>query len=88
MTPEQVDIYRKASQTGAISNEMNPLYLFSITHTHLLIRIVSGELDARVLAGMELNRRSHELGKDFPAEGIEKKAAQKKTVGKSKGRKL
>ncbi|WP_433863909.1 hypothetical protein [Sphingobacterium thalpophilum] len=88
MTPEQVDIYRKASETGAISDEMNPLYLFSITHTHLLIRILSGELDARVLAGMELNRRNHELGKDFPADGIKKKTEQNNTAGKSKGRKF
>lgn len=88
MTPEQVDIYRKTSETGAISDKMNPLYLFSITHTHLLIRIVNGALDARDRACMELNPRNHELGKDFPASGIEKKAVQKNAVGKGKRRKF
>lgn len=88
MTPEQVEIYRKAAETGAIPDEMNPLYLFSQTHTHLLVRIVGGELDPRVMAGMELNRRHHVMGADFPAEGVDKRKTAKNKMHKNQGRKM
>ncbi len=61
MTPEQIEIYNKAAELGTIPDEMNPLFLFSITHSHLLLRIVAGEFDPVALARQELENRGIEV---------------------------
>lgn len=40
-----------------MKDDLNPAYIFSLTHTELLCRIVSGELDATELARKALAER-------------------------------
>lgn len=48
------------AHTGEVSDAKNPLFIFSRTDSELLERVVSGELDAKQLAMLELeNRRPH-----------------------------
>lgn len=46
--------------TGEISDAKNPIFIFAMTDSELLEKVVSGELDAKQLAMMELEgRRPH-----------------------------
>lgn len=40
-----------------LTDDKNPIYLFSITHTDLLVKIVNGEIDALELAKQQLKSR-------------------------------
>ncbi len=57
MTPEQIEIYRKAADLGTIPDNMNPLFLLQGVHPHLLIRIVNLEFNVQDLAKHELQSR-------------------------------
>ena len=48
------------SKTGEISDAKNPIFIFALTDSELLERVISGELDAKQLAMLELeSRRPH-----------------------------
>lgn len=44
-----------------IPDELNEKFLFNMTHTQLLLRIVSGEIDAKELAIKQLNNRGLDI---------------------------
>lgn len=87
MTPEQIEIYNKAAEIGTISDDMNPLFLFSITHSHLLLRIVAGEFDPIALAKHELENRGIEIPRNNMVPQIKKEPKQKVSKN-SRGKKL
>lgn len=82
-------MYNKAAELGTIPDEMNPIFLFAITHSQLLLRIVVGEVDVFALAKMELENRGYEIPdvelKTARDQG--EKARLKKSASK-KGKKL
>jgi len=80
MTEEQIEIYRKATEHGIIPDDMNPLFLFRLTHPHLLIRLLQGELDVAVLAKLELEGRGLDTTRlwDGFRKAEQKKQEQKK----------
>jgi len=45
----------------AISDELNPQYLFSLTATDLLVQIANGSIDAKKIATMQLGIRGLNL---------------------------
>lgn len=54
------DKYREfetKARTGDIPDELNPIFLFNLTRTELLVQIVSGELDTVELAQRQLGNR-------------------------------
>mgnify|MGYP000907590756 CR=1 FL=1 len=54
----------KQSETGEISDEDNPAFLFNGINTSILLKIASGEISAQFLAHMELvNRGLDKAGK-------------------------
>lgn len=57
MTTEQYQSYQNAADTGEIKDAVNPIFIFSLTATELLVKIVSGEIDAVGLAKLELQNR-------------------------------
>lgn len=40
-----------------MQDELNPKYIFSLTKNELLVKIVSGEIDIKLLAELELKDR-------------------------------
>lgn len=44
-----------------IPDELNEKFLFNMTHTQLLLRIVSGEIDAKELAIKQLKNRGLDI---------------------------
>lgn len=85
MTPEQIELYNKAAELGTIPDDMNPLFLFSVTHSHLLLRIVAGDFDPVALAKQELKNRGIEIPRNNMVPQIKKEPKQK--VSKNSRRK-
>ena len=46
----EVEALNRASMDGTLRDELNPLFVFSMTHNDLLIAIATGKLDAVQLA--------------------------------------
>ncbi len=92
MKKEELEKYRQAAQDGSLPDEQNPLFLYSLTHTDLLVRIAAGELNVRALAREELTNRG--LDENGIWVGLRKKeqnkpkAAIRARPGKRKGRSL
>ena len=82
-------MYNKAAELGTIPDDMNPIFLFSITHSHLLLRIVADEIDVVALAKRELENRGYDIPKVKTKSSLPlvKKTAVKKTATK-KGKTL
>lgn len=59
MTPEQIALYNKASELGTVPDDKNPLFLFSVTDSHLLLRILDDDFDLKALARWELKGRGY-----------------------------
>ncbi|WP_209864184.1 hypothetical protein [Chitinophaga sp. OAE865] len=57
MTEDQIDFYRQAAINGSLPDELNPIYIFSLTKVDLLVMIASQKLDASFLALKELEQR-------------------------------
>lgn len=57
MTEEQIKDFQVAAELGLIPDGENPLFIFSQTHTDLLVEIVGGEIDIVRLAKRELECR-------------------------------
>lgn len=61
MKPEEFEKYRKAFEDGSIPDDLNPLSLFSITATNLLVRGLAGEFSFTELAKYQLVNRGLNL---------------------------
>jgi len=57
MTKETYQAFQQAAMNGTIEDAQNPVFMFTLTDTRLLMQIASGELDARQLARLELMNR-------------------------------
>ena len=57
MTAEQIELYQKAAELGTVPDDKNPLFLFSVTDSHLLLRILNDDFDLKALARRELEGR-------------------------------
>ena len=57
MTDTQWEQYQEAAKRGTIKDELNPIFIFGMTHNELLVKIASGELDMKDLAKRELAAR-------------------------------
>jgi len=57
MTLEQMNKYKQAAKDGSLSNEENPLFLFSTTSTNLLVKLLGKELNLATLVRMQLRER-------------------------------
>ncbi|MBK1439789.1 hypothetical protein JHJ32_07330 [Parapedobacter sp. ISTM3] len=83
MTEAQIRRYEKAAEKGIIRDEENPIFLFSITPTKLLVKLLSGKFDLKSMARMELrNRGLDDKGKWVGFDLAGHKPARKKATGK------
>lgn len=83
MTEDQIRKYNRAAEEGTIPDAENPLFLFSITHTKLLVKLLSGKLDVEQLVRMELrNRGLNDKGKWIGFGNSNYKVSKKKSAGK------
>lgn len=57
MTTEELNYLKAAASLGLIPDAENALFIFSQTHKDILLRIVSGKIDAVEFARMELQNR-------------------------------
>lgn len=57
MTPEQIKQYEQAAKDGSVPEEENPLFLFSMTSTNLLVKLLSREFNFITLIRMQLRER-------------------------------
>jgi hypothetical protein len=57
MTQAEINHYRAAASLGLIPDEENPIFLFNMSHTDLLLGIINGEIDAVEMARMEMRAR-------------------------------
>ncbi len=53
----EVEALNRASMDGTLRDELNPLFVFSMTHNDLLVAIATGKLDAVQLAKEQLAGR-------------------------------
>jgi hypothetical protein len=64
MNTEELNYYKAAASLGLIPDEENPIFIFGMTHTDLLVDIVKGKIDMVELARHELWARGlNEKGK-------------------------
>ena len=61
MTTEQYKQFQQAADIGTIKDDVNPIFIFSMTATELLTKIVSGEINAVELAAIELQNRGLDM---------------------------
>ncbi len=64
----------KASMDGALRDELNPLFVFQMTHNELLVAIATGKLDTVQLAREELANRG--MGKAGSWVGFDRAEAE------------
>ena len=64
----------KASMDGALRDELNPLFVFQMTHNDLLVAIATGKIDAVQLAKEELANRG--MGKEGTWVGFDRAEAE------------
>ena len=57
MTQAEINHYRAAASLGVIPDEENPIFLFNMSHTDLLLGIINGKIDAVEMARMEMRAR-------------------------------
>lgn len=58
---KQYQEFIQAGEAGTLKDDANPVYLFSTTWTDLLLKIVSGEVDAQFMAYKQLKDRGLDL---------------------------
>ena len=64
----------KASMDGTLRDELNPLFVFQMTHNDLLVAIATGKIDAVQLAREELANRG--MGKTGSWVGFDRAEAE------------
>ena len=57
MEQKKIDELNTAALEGSLLDDENPIFLFSLTNTKLLVQIVKGEIDAVELARLQLKNR-------------------------------
>ena len=57
MTKQEVNYYKAAASLDLMPDEENPIFFFNSAHKDLLMDIITGKLDARQLARMEMRNR-------------------------------
>jgi len=57
MTTQDYKTYKNQALTGTLADDDNPIFIFSDTRIKLLADIISGKIDAKELAKMELKNR-------------------------------
>ena len=70
----EVAALNKASMDGTLRDELNPLFVFQMTHNDLLVAIAIGKLDAVQLAREELANRG--MGKAGSWVGFDRAEAE------------
>ena len=68
----EVAALNAAAMNGTLPDDLNPLFLFQMTHNDLLVAIATGKLDAVQLAREELANRG--IGKAGTWVGFERAA--------------
>ena len=57
MTKQELNYYKAAASLGLMPDEENPIFLFNGANKDILLDIISGKIDARQLARMEMRNR-------------------------------
>lgn len=70
----EVAALNKASMDGTLRDELNPLFVFQMTHNELLVAIATSKLDAVQLAQEELANRG--MGKAGSWVGFDRAEAE------------
>jgi len=60
MIDKQITEWRRAAMEGTLPDEENPLFIFNSTSTNLLIKMVTGEIDAVKLMLHQLGSRCYD----------------------------
>ena len=87
MTDSTYTHYQNAAIAGTISDDLNPIFIFTGIATELLTKILSGEIDITGIAARELQNR----GLDHQGEWVGFKAAAElntQATGQEAGRKI
>ena len=61
MTKQEYNALQDAADKQTIQDEKNPIFIFSLTHTELLCKIASGEINAVEIAKYELANRGLDM---------------------------
>jgi len=61
MTQAEINHYRAAASLGLIPDEENPIFLFTMTNTDLLLGIINGNIDPVEMACHEMRARGLDL---------------------------
>jgi len=61
MTQAEINHYRAAASLGLIPDEENPIFLFNMTHTDLLLGMINEKIDPVEMARMEMRARGLDL---------------------------
>ncbi|WP_214072586.1 hypothetical protein [Mucilaginibacter sp. dw_454] len=85
MKPEQIKKYTQASEDGTIPDYDNPIFLFSISSTKLLVMGLNKEFSFAELAKMELENRGLNLKGEWV--GFNRQLGRK-TPARKKGKHL
>lgn len=85
MKPGQIDKYKRAAEDGSIPDDENPLFLFHMTNTKMLVMGLNKEFSFLELARQELANRGLNLKGEWV--GFKNAAMQKKPAAR-KGKKL
>jgi len=61
MTQAEINHYRAAASLSLIPDAENPIFLYNMTHTDLLLGIINGKIDAVEMARHEMRARGLDL---------------------------
>ena len=61
MTKAEINQYRAAASLSLIPDAENPIFLYNMTHTDLLLGIINGKIDAVEMARHEMRARGLDL---------------------------
>ncbi len=71
MTTQDLQQFQRDAMTGKIEDSKNPAFLFQTIHTDLLVKILAGDIDAKMVAEYELANRG--LNRDGKYVGFNQK---------------
>ena len=61
MTRKDLKNWNEKAQNGTISDDLNPIFILSLTATELLSKIAKGEINLQELAKRELENRGKNI---------------------------
>lgn len=65
MTSTEFKKWNQKAETGEVSDDLNPAFLFSTTHNEMLVKIAAGEFDLQALAKIILDARGFNENGDW-----------------------